>query len=157
MELIGKIKHRKVYYVQVQGNVGWEKSLPASDWIAFVITDEENEDLMASSTKAWVNNHPSFICWVGKPESNLEHYIAEEIAWDQANQPEELIQTTAPTTHFYHVLDEGFWQATTHLGSQNYALDQVVCLDYTKHQAKAKIAGLIDKVNEGWVPEGFEV
>jgi len=77
LELIGKIKRRKIYYVQVRNNPELKFSLPKNDWLAFTIANQEDEELVPPIVKACMDKKVSYTCSAG----NLAHRT--EFYWSQ--------------------------------------------------------------------------
>ena len=48
---------------------------------------------------------------------------------------------------------EGFWFATTLAHDDNFNIDRVVCLDFTRQKKKQHLIELIEKINNGWLPD----
>ena len=159
MELLGKIQHRKIYYLQIRNNRDWKSQLPDRDWIAFTIANKEDEELVASSTRILLENNVSYTCSAGGMARLTEDYIDEEICWMQVNAEEidasksdEVVVTTS-----HENFEEGFWFAAMVANKENFDVDKLVCLDYTKRKVRGHIMALIRKLNEGWLPSENEI
>jgi len=152
MELIGKIKHRKIYYLQIRNNQNWKSELPSKDWIAFTIANLEDEELIATSAKILFEKNVSYTCSAGEFGTQTEDYIDEEISWMEIVEPIEFVMTTS-----HKNFNEGFWFATTVAKKENYDLDKIVCLDFTKKKVKRYLKKLIEKINNNWIPSDNEL
>jgi len=157
MELIGRIKRRRIYYVQIRNNPDWKTSLPKQDWVAFTIANKEDEELIPPIVKVCLDNNVRLTCSVGNHASMTEEYFDEEISWRRveyemkAAKKFERLVTTA-----HKNIGEGFWFAANTIYDDNFEINKVVCLDMTKRKLKKQIIELVEKINNGWLPNDNE-
>jgi len=156
MELIGRINRRKIYYVEIRNNQIWHKKLPKRDWIAFTIANEEDEELVASKTKILFDKKVSYTCSVGEISHITEDYIDEEIAFQMIdkNESEKNLESIMTTAH--ENFGEGFWFCTTVADKDDYAIDKIVCIDFTRKKVKNYLKQLIEKIDNNWIPSENE-
>jgi len=161
MELLGRINRRKIYYVQVRNNSEWKNSLPKNDWIAFTISNEEDEELIPHVVNVCLDKNILFACNAGEFGSQAEDYFLEEIGW-RGVQFEEKNDTDfdfgSPMTSAHKNFGEGFWFATVVASDGDKVMDKVVCIDFTKRKVKKNLAELINKINNNdWLPNDDEI
>ncbi|MEM6719046.1 MAG: hypothetical protein AAF611_07020 [Bacteroidota bacterium] len=161
MELIGRIRKRKIYYVQIRNNSEWKSSLPKNDWVAFTIANEEDEELIPSLVKVCIDKNVSYTCSSGTLAHKTENYFDEEIAWIgvdyEMRTKQKFDYEKSPITTAHNNFGEGFWFATTLAYDDNFDIDKVVCIDFTKRKVKRHLINLIEKINNGWLPNDAEV
>ncbi|WKN43575.1 hypothetical protein [Tunicatimonas pelagia] len=161
MELIGRINRRKVFYIQVRNNADWIKSLPTRDWIAFTIANKEDEELIPPAVKICLDHHVSYTCSAGELATMTEEYFDEEITWRAVGYEQETGKDfdydQSPVTTFHQNFGEGFWYASTLANDDNFEIDKVVCIDFTKRKVKRHLSELIDKINNQWLPSDDEI
>lgn len=161
MELIGRINRRKIYYVQIRNNSEWKSSLPKNDWVAFTIADKEDEELVPPTVKICMDKNVSYTCSAGTLAHWTENYFDEEIAWrgvdyEMWTKKEFNYEKTLVTTAHKN-FGEGFWFASTLAHDDNFDIDKVVCIDFTKRKVKKHLTNLIEKINDGWLPSDEEI
>lgn len=151
MELIGRINRRKVYYVQVRNNIEWHMALPNRDWIAFTISNKEDEELIPPAVKICLDKNVSYTCSAGEFATMTEKYLDEEISWRALGYKQEIGKVfdydKSPITTAHQNFDEGFWFASTVPHDDNFKIDKVVCIDFTKKKFKRHLFELIEKIN----------
>ncbi|MEO1033265.1 MAG: hypothetical protein AAFX55_17810 [Bacteroidota bacterium] len=161
MELIGKINRRKIYYVQIRNNSEWKSSLPKNDWVAFTIANKEDEELVPPCVKVCMDKNVSYICSAGTLAHWTENYFDEEIAWREVDYEMRTKQAfdyeKSPVTTAHKNFGEGFWFASTLANDDNFDIDKVVCIDFTKRKVKKHLTDLIKKINNGWLPSDEEI
>lgn len=139
--------------------------LPASNWIAFTIADNNDKDLLYDTTIKCLDSGVNYTCSAGQLGSDTEDYFDEEIAWretqkeEATGEPADFDKTPMTTSH--KNFGEGFWFATTvaHATINNEYLntDKVVCIDLTTQSVQKHLLNLIDKINKGWLPSNEEI
>ena len=158
MEFIGTINatNREIFYLSTQIK-NWELKLPKKNWLAFLINNDDN-------TQAMMHQFVS-ICKI-KNALNIKMY-QKEITQDQIeSEIENIIKNNVdflqPYLELLNVpkysnLENGFWEITnaaevdfTAKLTDGY---KVVCLDCKNSGSKTEILDLIDKFNDGWIPE----
>lgn len=161
MELIGRIKRRKIYYVQIRNNSTWEKSMPKKDWVAFMIANKEDEELVPLIVKECLNRNVSYTCSAGNYANMTEDFFDEEIAWRavdyEMKTKKEYNYDYSPNTTAHKNFGEGFWFAATLANDDKFDIDKVVCVDCTKKKVKNHLIKLIEKINNGWLPSDEEI
>lgn len=161
MEQLGRIGKRKVSYIQVRNNVGWEKALPKTDWVAFTITNEEDEEMVPPAVKACMDKDVSYTCNAGVLAHRTEFYFDEEVAWRGVDYEErtknEYDYERTPISTAHKNFSEGFWFAATLAHNDSYEIEHVVCVDFTKRKVKQHLTNLIEKINDGWLPTDEEI
>lgn len=161
MELIGRINRRKIYYLQIRNNSEWKSSLPKNDWVAFTIANKEDEELVPPSVKVFMNRNVSYTCSAGTLANWTENYFDDEIAWRGAEYEmqtkQEFDYKKTPVTTAHKNFGEGFWFAATLANDDNFDIDKVVCIDFTKRKVKKHLTDLIEKINNGWLPSDEEI
>ncbi|PWJ32495.1 hypothetical protein [Sediminitomix flava] len=161
MELIGRINRRKIYYVQIRNNSEWKSSLPKNDWVAFTIADKEDEELVPPSVKICMDKNVSYTCSAGTLAHWTENYFDEEIAWRggdyEMKTKQEFDYEKSPVTTAHKNFGEGFWFASTLAHDDNFDIDKIVCVDFTKRKVKKHLTDLIEKINNGWLPSDEEI
>lgn len=161
MELIGRINYRKIYYLQVRNNPHWKTSLPKSDWVAFIIANEEDEELIPPVLKVCINNDVSYTCSAGTLADKTENYFDEEISWiavDYELQTKlEFDYGKSPSTIAHRNFSEGFWFASTLAYDAHFEIDKVVCIDLTKKKVQKHLIELIERINQGDLPSDEEI
>lgn len=161
MELIGKINHRKIYYIQIRNNPTWKTSLPKRDWVAFTIANEEDEELIPPVVKVCIDNDVSYTFSAGILAQQTENYFDEEISWravDYELQTKlEFDYEKSPSTTVHHNFSEGFWFASNLPYDAHFEIDKVVCVDFTKRKVKNHLIELIEKMNQGWLPSNKKI
>ena len=81
MELLGRINKRKIYYTKRRNNPEWNLSLPKNDWIAFTISNKEDEELVPPVVNICLDKNVLYACNAGEFGSQTEDYFLEEIGW----------------------------------------------------------------------------
>ena len=157
MEFIGIVNRRKVYYVHIRNNPEWKSSLPRNDWVAFTIADREDDELVLPAVKICLDKNVSYTCSAGTLAYGTENYFDEEISWRGADYEigtkKKFDYEKSPVTTAHMNFGEGFWFATTLAHDDNFNIDRVVCLDFTKQKKKQHLIELIEKINNGWLPD----
>lgn len=160
MELLGRIKRRKIFYLQVRNNPEWHKSLPKNDWVAFTIANEEDEESLPPAVVRCLDRNVSYTRSAGTAAQRTECYFDEEIAWRgvdyEIRTKQEYDIGLSPTTTAHDNFGEGFWFASTLAYDANLPIDKVVCIDFTKRRVKKNLEELIGKINQGWMPSDEE-
>lgn len=161
MELIGKINRRKIYYVQVRNNPEWKDSLPKNEWVGFTIANKEDEELVPPAVKICMDKNITYNCSAGTLAQRTEQYFDEEfvgraIDYEIRTKKKFNYEYTLMTTA-HENFSEGFWFATTLAYDAYQETDKVICLDFTKRKVKKHLTGLIEKINNGWLPNDEEV
>jgi len=161
MELIDRINKRKIYYVQIRNNSTWKSSLPKNGWVAFTIANEEDGELIPPCVKICIDRNVSYTCSAGSYANMTEQYFDEEITWRgveyEMNTKKEFDYELSPVTTAHKNFGAGFWFATTLAYDDNFEIDKVVCIDFTKRKVKKHLIDLIDKINDGWLPDDEEI
>ncbi|MFL1012359.1 hypothetical protein [Flavisericum labens] len=161
MELLGRINRRKIYYVQVRNNSEWKNSLPKNDWIVFTIANKEDEELVPPAVKICMDKNVAYTCSAGTLAHWTEQYFDEEItgrALDfELRTKKKFAYELSPVTTAHQNFSEGFWFATTLAFDGFKETDKVVCLDFTKRKVKRHLTDLIEKINNGWLPNDEEI
>jgi hypothetical protein len=150
MECIGRINRRKIYYVHIRNNPNWKSTLPKVDWVAFTIANTEDEELVPPVVKICMDSNVSYTCSAGNLANMTEQYFDEEISFRgidyEMKNKKEYNYDLSPVTTAHENFSEGFWFATTLAHDDNFEINQVVCIDFTKrkvrkHNNKYKSAG----------------
>ncbi|NAS32606.1 hypothetical protein GTQ40_16615 [Flavobacteriaceae bacterium R38] len=161
MEFLGRVNKRKVYYVQIRNNSDWKSVIPKNDWVAFTIANKEDEELIPSVVKTCMDNNVSYTCSAGNLGHMTEQYFDEEISWRavdfEMQTKKEFDYEFSPVTTAHKNFGEGFWFATTLARDDNFEIDKVVCIDFTKRKVKKYLIELIDKINNSWLPSDEEI
>ncbi|WP_020531034.1 hypothetical protein [Flexithrix dorotheae] len=156
MEIIGRINRRKIYYVQIRNNPEWKHSLPKNDWVAFSIADIEDEELVPPAVKICMDKNVSYVCSAGTLANWTENYFDEEISWRivefEMQNKKEFDFNISPVTTAHENFEEGFWFATTLAHKNDFNINRVICLDFTKKKVKQHLIKLVNKINNGWLP-----
>lgn len=163
MEFIGNIRQRKIYYLQVRNNERWKHSLPKNDWMVFTIANKEDEELVPPAVKICLDRNVSYTCSAGGLAYMTEEYFDEEITWRgveyEMKTKKEFDYEFSPVTTAHNNFGEGFWFAATLANNDDYGIEKVVCLDFTKRKVRKHLTQLIEQINNGWLPsdEGIEL
>ena len=161
MEFIGRINRRKIYYVQRRNNPNWKYSLPKKDWIAFTISNKEDEELIPPVVNVCLDKKVLFATNAGEFGSQAEDYFLEEIGWRNVQFEEKngrkFDHEESPMSSAHKNFGEGFWFATVVASDREKVMDKVVCIDFTKRKVKKNLVELIDKINKGWLPSDQEI
>jgi hypothetical protein len=161
MELLGQIGKRKIYYTQVRNNSSWKNSLPKNNWIAFTISNNEDEELIPSAVNVILDKNIIYACNSGEFASKAEDYFLEEISWRNIQihekTGEEINYENSPMTSTHRNFSEGFWFASTLASNGEIESDKVVCIDFTKRKVKKNLSNLIEKINNDWLPSDEDV
>lgn len=161
MELIGRINKRKIYYVQIRNNSEWKFSLPKNDWVAFTTANKEDEELVPPAVKICMDKNVSYTCSAGILGHMTEQYFDEEISWRgvdyEMRTKKEFDYEKSPITTAHKNFGEGFWFASTLAHDDNFNIDKVVCLDFTKRKVRKHLIDLIQKINNSWLPSDDKV
>lgn len=161
MECIGRINRRKIYYVQIRNNPNWKSALPNVDWVAFTIADIEDDELVPPAVKICMDKNVSYTCSAGNLGHMTEQYFDEEISFRgvdyEMQNKEEYNYDLAPMTTAHGNFGEGFWFATTFAHDDNFEIDKVICIDFTKRKVRKHLIELIDKINNGWLPSDNDI
>ena len=56
MELIGRIRHRKIYYLPVRKNPNWWAKIPNQDSMILIYANNEDEELLPVIAKSILEN-----------------------------------------------------------------------------------------------------
>tara|TARA_R110001606_G_scaffold225781_3_gene373876 strand:+ start:15 stop:524 length:510 start_codon:yes stop_codon:yes gene_type:complete len=157
MELIGRINRRKVYYVQIRNNAEWKNSLPKNDWAAFTIANKEDEELVPPTVKICMDKNVCYTCSTGTLADWTEQYFDEEITGRgmdyEFRTKKEFDYEFSPMTTSHKNFSEGFWFANFAAHHPKVEIDKVVCLDFTKRKVRKHLTELIEKINNGWLPD----
>ena len=161
MELIGRIDKRKIFYLPVRSNPGWKISLPKQDWIALTIANPEDEEMVPPAVNICLDRNVSYTCSVGELAHRTEDYFDEEITWRgvdfEMRTKEKYDYELSPVTTAHKNFGEGFWFAATLARDDNFEIDKVVCVDFTKKKILKVLIKLIEKINAGWLPSDTEI
>ena len=156
MELIGSIANRKIYYLPIRNNSTWQASMPISDWVVLTIADREDADLVPMVVKACLNSKVSYTCSVGAYAVMTEAYFDEEIVWREVEyerKTKKKFEGISPLTTAHENLEEGFWFAATVANVEPFEISQVVCINLTQKKVKQQLIHLMEKINQGWLPQ----
>lgn len=160
MEFIGRINRRRVYYVPIRNNPEWKSSLPKNDWVVFTIADKEDEEWIPPVVKICLDQNVSYTCSTGGLAHRTEDYFDEEISWRGVNHEirtkKEFDYEKTPVTTSHENFGEGFWFASTVAHGDNFDLDKVICLDFTKRKVRKHLTELMGKINSDWLPSDDE-
>ncbi|GAA4375512.1 hypothetical protein GCM10023186_08290 [Hymenobacter koreensis] len=155
MPIIGQVNKRSVVYASVKQAPNWADTLPAANWLLFVIADQYDHDLFEQLTTSCLNRQPLAICCAGQSASRLEDWfdieiVVRDVEWEELYQRpyyENLLATTADVD-----IDNGFWFATL-CGPDmcKEPVDTIVCLD-AEGIYQNRVVELIGLINSGWLP-----
>ena len=161
MEFLGRINRRKIYYIQRRNNPEWKFSLPKNDWIAFTISNKEDEELIPPVVNVCMDKNVLYACNAGEFGSQAEDYFLEEIGWRGVQFEEKnggkFDHDESPMTSAHKNFGVGFWFAAAVASDGDKVMDKVVCIDFTKRKVKKSLIELIDKINNGWLPTDKEI
>lgn len=156
MELLGRIRRRKIFYLQIRNNPSWNSTLTDGDWIAFTVANEEDEERIPPAVRACLEKNVVYTCSAGELGHRTEDYFDEEISWravqfnrQTGKEPDDKMY---PVTTAHLDFEEGFWFASVVANVDDFEIDKVVCLDFTKRKVKQQLCDLIEKINNGWLP-----
>jgi hypothetical protein len=156
MELIGQIEERKIYYLPIRNNPTWKKVMPKGGWVAFTIANKEDEELVPPVVEECLNQNVSYTCSAGDYAHMTEDLFDGEIVLRgveyEMRTKKEFDYEYSPVTTAHKHFGEGFWFATRLAYDDNFDIDKVVCLDFTKRKVKNHLIDLIKKINNNWLP-----
>ena len=165
MKILGHINDRQILYCNIRVDNNWYLKLPANNWIAFTIANNEDEELLNDTTIKCLDNGVSYTCSAGQLGTDTENYFDQEIAWretqkeEKTGEPADFDKTPMTTSH--QNFGEGFWFATTvahpTINDKYLNTDKVVCIDFTKQGVESHLINLIDKINNGWLPSDEQI
>jgi len=165
MELLGTVNSRQVFYCNVREEQNWFEQLPITNWIAFTIADNEDQELIDNIVKRSLDKNVAGVSSAGQFASETEDFFVDEIVLRNIQKEKELGDfddyETSPMLTFHRNFSEGFWFATTvanpSINDQYLGIDKVVCIDSTKKRVKAYLKQLIGMFNNGELPSDNKI
>ncbi|WP_394751082.1 hypothetical protein [Spongiimicrobium salis] len=155
MELLGRINRREIFYVKRRNNPDWKYSLPGNNWIAFIIANNEDEEMIPLAVNVCLDKNVLYVCNTGEFGSRAEDYFLEEAGWRGVQYEEKTAKEYEYGTPMFSVhknFGEGFWFAAVVVSDEDKVMDKVVCIDFTKRKVRRHLLELIDKINADWLP-----
>ncbi len=164
MEVLETINSKQVFYCNVREEQNWFEQLPITNWIAFTIADNEDQELVEDVAKKSLDKNISCVCSAGQFASKTEDSFADEIVLRNIKKEQEFGEIddyeTAPMLTFHTSFSEGFWFATSaanpSINDQYLDIDKVVCIDLTIKKVKKHLKELIETFNNGGLPSDNE-
>jgi hypothetical protein len=77
--LPGRIGTLEVQYQGMDQHDEWVATLPKSNWLLLIITNEVQLTLFSKLVKVCMAHAPSYVCCVGESATVLEEWFDEEI------------------------------------------------------------------------------
>jgi hypothetical protein len=156
MELIGQVEERKIYYLPIRNNPTWKKIMPKGNWVAFTIANKEDKELVKLVVEECLNRNVSYTCSAGNYAYMTEELFDEEITWRgveyEMKTKEKFDYEYSPVITAHKNFGEGFWFAARLASDDNFDINKVVCIDFTKRKVENHLIDLIKKINKGWLP-----
>ena len=161
---IGELNNRQIFYTNVRVDLHWFEKLPSSNWLAFTIADDADQELLNETTIKCLDSNVLYTCSAGQLGSDTEDYFDSEIVLRQVQIEERTGKPQnydiSPMTTFHKNFGEGFWFATTVANATAYdeyiPIDKLVCIDMTQQGVKNNLLELINKIQNGWLPSDNE-
>ena len=160
MELLGRINKREIFYVKRRNNPDWKFSLPRNNWIAFTISNNEDEEMIPPAVNVCLDKNVLYVCNAGEFGSQAEDYFLEEVGWRGVQYEEKTgkeYEYGTPMLSAHKNFGEGFWFAAVVASDEDKVMGKVVCIDFTKRKVRRYLLELIDKINAGWLPSDEKV
>ena len=149
---IGKINDREIFYIDTINNPGWETVLPESNWSLFAIADDKQISQLDHLAKICLDKNVLYICGAGKASSRIDDAFDIEIV-DRKIEANDDNYDNTPMTTWHNDFDEGFWFASTVAYHDIILINKLVCINLTDETYRERIVDLINKINNGWLPE----
>ena len=161
MERIGKINDREICYISTKDNSDWFNLLPTEKWVVFTIANQENKEVLSESTVRILDKNVTYTCSAGELAGLTEEYFDEEISWRgvqyRQKTGKEYDYEQSPVTTMHKNFSEGFWFSAVLANDGYIEIEKVVCIDFTTGKVKKHLTELIEKINNGWLPNEEEI
>tara|TARA_R100001369_G_scaffold31211_1_gene55308 strand:- start:1179 stop:1685 length:507 start_codon:yes stop_codon:yes gene_type:complete len=161
MERIGKINDRDIFYISTKDNSDWLNLLPTKKWVVFTIADKENKEILHESITRILDKNVTYTCSAGELAGLTEQYFDEEIVLRGIQNEEKTgkkydYEQSAMTT-MHQNFSEGFWFSAFCAFDEYKDINKIVCIDFTSRKVKKHLTELVEKINNGWLPNDEEI
>jgi hypothetical protein len=131
MREVGVINDRKLIYQNYATDINWEKALPNSNWIAVVIVDDRNKNILRELSNKLINHNACFICCAGLQSELLHDMVDDEIVFREVDFEDLYLPSFSIITTWDNDVDDALWYAVFTASHDTESIDIVLCLDTT--------------------------
>jgi hypothetical protein len=161
MENIGKINDRDIFYISTKDHSDWLNLVPTKHWVVFTIADEENKEILHEGITQILDRNVIYTCSAGELAALTEKYFDEEISLRgflyEEKTGNKYDYEKSPMTTMHQNFSEGFWFSAYCAFDGNKVINKVVCIDFTTRKVKKHLSVLVEKINNGWLPNDDEI
>ncbi|MBS1595867.1 MAG: hypothetical protein JST90_16255 [Bacteroidetes bacterium] len=147
MEFLGRFNERNIFYISIPNKLSWHERLPDGNWIAFTIANESDRELLVAAIPKCLDRLVSYICCSGQLGKLSEEIFDEEIVVKALGKE---IRTSypfgynySPVTTAHNNIQEGLQFAIYGANDEHFAIDKIVCLDFTTENMKERLMKLL--------------
>ena len=155
-DTIGTINNRQIRFADIHGDLDFDDLLPLQNWMLFVIEDNIENPVLVKFAEFCIDNDVQYMCAAGtacsKVDDLFDHLVVCRLI-DGKRLPsvcrtdDDVLMTT-----WHHDFDKGFWFAAVVAEYEDFPFDTVLVANMTSGHYKGRIAELVTRINNGWLP-----
>ena len=165
MHILGTLNSRQIFYCKPRTDEKWFEKLPARNWIAFTISNNDEDGLTQNIAVKCLDKEVSCICSAGQFASETEDFFIDEIVRRNSQKEqargESDDEDSSPMLTFHSNFSEGVWfaafSAYPSIGDKYLDIDKIVCIDTTIEGVRKHLINLIQKFELGELPSDTEI
>lgn len=148
MDQLGLYSNIPVTYIHIRTAANVAALLPNENWLAFVIADMPDKELLHQYASIIIEKKVKWICCSGE----LHSYADDLFDWAYLEQEKGSISDeNFVCADFIEDIHKGFDWAL--ICANNQGFSHVVCFDFGIYSQGDRLAHLLSLLNSGWAPE----
>ena len=153
MSSIGAVNNRQILYFNRAQVDNLSSSIPKSNWILYAGCDVDEGNVLEQLAKTALRE--AFYAFVepAMPQVKLMMPSTWRLLTEELRKAKDVGILYTPMTTWHDDWEEGFWFATTVACHDTLIINTVVCVNLTERDYKTQLEKLVDKINNGWLPD----
>lgn len=147
MHLLGHYSNIPIQYIHIRTTENLAGILPEANWLAFVIADIPDKELLHRYAGLVIEKNVKWICCSGE----LYSYADDLFDWEYLARTPDFDEDNFVVTDFIEDIHKGFDWAL--MCAVNEGLAPVVCLDFGSYSQEKRLEQLLYMINSGSSPE----
>lgn len=153
MENLGTINNREILYQKHDLDINWSKYLPDSKWLLAAFVEIDDTNILDEIARKVIDRDVCYACCIeafGEKMHDIidENLVIREVEIEKLHLPKHQVMTT-----WHKNITNGLWFATFSAFHETEPIEKIFCLDIGKDSKKEDVLKLIDKFNNGFIPE----
>lgn len=153
METLGYINERKILFQKHTIDINWTKNLPDSNWLLVAIVEIDDINILDEIARKVIDKDVCYACCIGSFGEKLhdlidENLVVREVEIEKLHLPKHQVMTT-----WHENIINGLWFAAFSAFHETEQIEKIYCLYIGKESNKEEVLDLIDKFNNGFIPE----